>query len=677
MMSDVDRADLASIEFLASLGVPALDELARSARRLHAPSGELVVREGDPAGTVLALAQGRLQVLSETGTVLTVLEPGALVGEVTLLVGGRRTATVRTLEDASLFEIDAAALRAVLDRSPERLRELSLRARRGLRRSQFARRLAELLGEPDSAALREIEREVEWITLRGGETLFRAGDSGGGAYLLLSGRLRVALPDPAGERVLGELAPGETVGELGLISGEPRSASVTAIRDSEVAKLTDAAFRGILVRHPSALRQVGRYVVERLRAQPDRSLAAGIRSLALLPGEGIPEPDALAHELAAAFRALGSVRLLSSTSVDAELARSGIAQAAADDPADTRLSQWLGELEATHDFVLYQADSEPSPWRARCLRQADHVLAVADASRLPARAALRDGGDAAERSLLLLRSGEAAAPGTTARWLDALELPRAWQAGARRSEDLSRLARILAGRAAGLVLTGGGTRGFALLGVLRALEELGVPIDLVGGTSMGAVIGAGVARGLRASEVLDTCRRFYAPIFDPMRPSAALLGGPRLREALEADFGELDIEDLPLPYFCVSTHPAPEPDVVRDRGRLRHAVHASLSLPGVLAPPGEERELLLDEGILNHVPAAEMARRARGGRVIAADASLIGSRGPLAAETFYLRLPVSTFDPGELRSIEAIAERGYRAAIGPLRAWWSPAQEPG
>ncbi len=667
-MTSVERTDLASIAFLGKLGAEALDELAPRARQVRAAAGELLVRAGDPAGTVFALAQGRLQVENEVGTVLNELEPGALVGEVTLLVGGLRTASVRALQDSELFELDAAALRRVLDADPERLRELADQARHGLRRSQFARRLMELAGGLDPGALREIEREVEWRSVRGGEALFRAGEPAGGAYLLISGRLRVSMPEPGGERALGELSPGETVGELGLLSGEPRTATVVAVRDSELAHLSDVSFRAMIGRHPGALRQVGRYLVERLGAQLARPTRSRVRAVALLPAAPDVEIEEFSAELRRAFAAFGTVRLLSSRSVDAELVRKGIAQAKADDPADTRLSHWLGELEVAHDFVLYEADTHPTPWSSRCLRQADHVVLLADAGRLPGEAPA-PAPSGAERTLALWHAQRSEGAMVTARWLDALGISPAFHVRARRG-DTARLARLLAARAVGLVLAGGGARGFANIGVLRALEELEVPIDLIGGTSLGAVVAAGAARGLGSAQVLEVCRRFYTRLFDPALPSAALLAGPRLREALEADFGEQDIEDLPTPYFCVSTRAAPEPDVVHDRGRLRHAVHASLSLPGVLGRAGEEREMVLDDGLLNHVPAAEMARRVRGGAVIASDASLLGSREPVGAATLYLRLPVSGWSARELGSVDAIAERGYAAAIEPLRAWW-------
>ncbi len=98
---------------------------------------------------------------------------------------------------------------------------------------------------------------------------------------------------------------------------------------------------------------------------------------------------------------------------------------------------------------------------------------------------------------------------------------------------MKRLARILAGRAVGLVLSGGGARGFAHLGVLRALEELGVALDKVGGTSIGAPMAACPARGMTSSEALAEAKGGYGALRDYTLPLASVLSGRRITAIAE------------------------------------------------------------------------------------------------------------------------------------------------
>ena len=118
----------------------------------------------------------------------------------------------------------------------------------------------------------EIEADAEWVSLSGGETLFRRGDPGDAAYIVISGRLRV-VDDAAGERALSEIGAGETLGEMALLSGEGRSATVFAVRDSLLAKLSAEAFNRLVERHPRVLRRIAGFLVERLRRRGESTPA--------------------------------------------------------------------------------------------------------------------------------------------------------------------------------------------------------------------------------------------------------------------------------------------------------------------------------------------------------------------------------------------------------------------
>src|SRR5690606_30860743 len=190
---------------------------------------------------------------------------------------------------------------------------------------------------------------------------------------------------------------------------------------------------------------------------------------------------------------------LSSRAVDERFGRAGVAQAGPAEPIAPALAMWLDEQLRAHEHVVLLADEGPTPWTARCLRLVETAVLVASAA-----APVEPSGLAAVRASLGLASVQASPdlppepvpdpPGGAA-------LPYCHH-HVRLGEprDLDRLARRLAGRAVGLALSGGGARGYVHIGLLRALEERGVPIDVVFGTSMGAVIGGAYALAGNADE---------------------------------------------------------------------------------------------------------------------------------------------------------------------------------
>ena len=206
------------------------------------------------------------------------------------------------------------------------------------------------------------------------------------------------------------------------------------------------------------------------------------------------------------------------------------------------------------------------------------------------------------------------------------------------AEDLGRLARILAGCAIGVTLGGGGARGFAHIGVIRALEEARIPIDMICGVSMGAIIAGQYAMGwdwptmIRSNKRLLADRRLNT---DLALPLFSLSSGRRFRSALKTFFGEIEIEDLWLSYFCTSCNLSSSELVVHRRGRLWWSVNASNAIPGLLPPVLDGGQLLIDGGVLNNQPG-DLLKEVCGGPVIV---SMVSPRKDLAMDESFTEMP--------------------------------------
>jgi len=436
--------------------------------------------------------------------------------------------------------------------------------------------------------------ELEWKSLPGGGLLFEAGAPADAVYFVVSGCLGVYGP---GGELTGRIAAGETVGEMGLIVSRPRTATVRALRDSELAMLSAGTFERVLLGHPEAILRLARLTVLRLEDREAEHLRIMTpRTLAMVPlDDGIELPEH-ASRLVQALSRFGRVDLV------------GRERAGRHSP------QWFHERESRNDFVVYAADAGDTPWTRLCLRQADVVLLVARTnveSSGWARSQWLDG--SMRRAELLLLHEKGFANGAATRWHGVLpDMPHHHMRG---PADYDRLVRLLTGRAVGLVLSGGGARGFAHLGVVRALREHGVPIDLVGGSSMGGILAAGVAADWSDEELVQRFKRSFVdtnPLSDYTLPLVSLVSGRKVGMLLRRELGDIDIEDLPLPFFCVSSNLTTGRVAVHQQGLLWRWLRASVAIPGVLPPVFQGGEVFVDGGAMNNLPVDVMRAKGRG-----------------------------------------------------------------
>ena len=481
-----------------------------------------------------------------------------------------------------------------------------------------------LVVDGDEADVRAaVEREVERVSLPKGGVLFREGEPGDSLYVVLAGRLRVTVDDEqGGRRAAGEVLPGETVGELEMLTGTARSATVEAVRDTELARVPRAGFERLAERYPRVLTRATRDVVGRLH-EAFRRRAGGptVTAMALVPlGPGVPLAD-FARRLSAALAEHGAMLHLDRGRL-AELGGDRVARALAGETEDGWLGAWLNDLELDHRFVVYEAEATASPWTRRCLRQADRVLLVGQTGTDVAAAVEsldRWLGAGARTELVLLHADGAARAIGTREWLTRLPVAAHHHVRPGVAEDVRRLTRTLTGGAIGLVLGGGGARGFAHVGVLRALREAGLPVDAVGGTSMGALIAGCYALGMDHAAIVAQAKTLSSPrrLFDYTLPLVSLFTGRKLAATLQTLFGETRIEDLWRPFFCVSSSLSRAQPVVHRQGPLWFAVRASCSVAGIFAPVALDGDILVDGGYLNNLPIDVMRGLAGGMTVVA------------------------------------------------------------
>jgi NTE family protein len=457
-----------------------------------------------------------------------------------------------------------------------------------------------LAGAPPDA-LERLAATATVVRVRGGDAVFYEGDKGDCLFVVAAGRLEAVAPRDGVEELVTVLHPGDVLGELAVLTSEPRAATVRARRDTTLVRLGGDDFRALLTGTPELALAVTGVLARQVRdsrpAVPrDDSPAVTVAVVPLTAETGAVAPR-FAHDLTDALAGDRRASLIAGATpleiVDAH------------------------ERDHDHVVLLGELPSSRDAWTELCLRQADRVLALTSGGPVPNwvfwHPQLRS------CDLVFVDRGD----GTGVRdWTNALTPKRrfrvedgpGWRAG------VEAAARRLAGRSIGVVLSGGGARGFAHIGVLEELSAAGVAIDRVGGVSCGAWIGAMFALGMDPDEIDARCYEDWVrrnPLSDYTFPRTAMIRGQRVRAVFERNLPGL-IEELPRDYFCVSSDLVSGELIVHREGLLVVAAGASQCLPGLAPPVALDGRLLVDGGVLNNLPVDVMAATGEG-PVIAVD----------------------------------------------------------
>ena len=463
--------------------------------------------------------------------------------------------------------------------------------------------LARLFGQ------QRVQEEATWFSLPGGQTLFAAGDRSDQLYFLHVGRLGAFRREQGHEiQFLGVIRPGQPAGEMSLIANAPHSADVVALRDSEIISVPRDVFFEACEAEPDVMIELARLMMLRSRQAVMRGSTGEPSVFGFVPlgqcGPLRPLVDRIAEEIGKLDYTV--------TTIGAE--------------AQSAPTEWFSDVEKTHDFVLYVAETDDGGWRQVVARQVDRLFRVGRGDRKPPKP---DPAPAAPTplqaqnlvDLILVQPPDIARPEGSEAWLDAANPARLFHVRRDTLPDIQRIARVLTGQSVGLVLSGGGARAYAHVGAVQALRARGVPIDFVGGVSMGAIIAAGVAMGWDEPEMERRIREAFvdtSPLDDIAIPLLAMTNGIKVNERLAHHFGETQIADLWLPFFCLSSNLTTGAYQMHRRGQLRKALRATISLPGILPPATDHNNVLVDGAVMKNFPA-DVMRMTQLGPIVGVD----------------------------------------------------------
>ena len=450
----------------------------------------------------------------------------------------------------------------------------------------------------DDDTLGLLQQHLTRLALRAGGQLFAEGDESDALYIVISGRLEIRVGDGIGKsfRSVAQIGAGEVVGELGVLTGERRSAGVFAVRDTELIMLGRPAFQNLLQENPQSIVSLTRLIARRLINETrSRKPQATIKTVCLVPLSADLPLGVLRDVVASGMQATDTLKIL-------------------EPDCAARTSDWFHHEEERYGRLLYVAEPEFSAWTQLCIRQSDLILLVVRPDDPKPDdgffAHLNQFAGGRVCHLITLQEPNRLLPSKAQDWTSDVKVRTRWNISLESKPDRERLARIASGRTVSLVLSGGGARGFAHLGVIKAIRELGIPIDQIAGTSMGALIAGGIAMGWSVEAFR---RRLYAtfidvnPVGDYTIPLHSFARGKRLSNLLHEHFEEAEACSLWLPFFCTASNLTRGEAIRLDSGPVWRAIRASLSIPGLVPPVLDGRDVLVDGGLINNMPIDAMA----------------------------------------------------------------------
>ncbi|XP_024083755.1 neuropathy target esterase sws isoform X1 [Cimex lectularius] len=627
---------LASEAFIKELGLEEDTRLLDDRVEIrHLASGMPLMQEESHKDVALVyLLSGVLLVSQKTADMtdevhMFTAHPGEIVGGLAVLTGEPSFYTIKTKHQSTIALLSKATVYNILRERPKAVLHIA---------HTVVRRL--------SPFVRQVDFALDWVFLESGRAVYRQGDESDCTYIVLSGRLRSAITHSNGKKELvGEYGKGDLVGIVEMVTQNPRSTTVIAVRDSELAKLPEGLFNAIKLRFPIVVTRLINLLGHRIIGSwqnmstgrlENRPTHNNFSTVAIVPVSDDVPLSAFTYELFHCLQAIGTPMRLTS-----EIVRKNLGMCAMDSNQEYRLTSWLAQQEDQHSITLYQCDHSFTPWTQRCLRQADCILIVGLGFKEPSIGKIEQEverlGIKTQKELVLLHKEGGDRPSNTIEWLNM----RQWISShhhilcnkrmfSRRSQfrvnelytkiltnepnphsDFSRLARWLMGMSIGLVLGGGGAKGASHVGMIKAIEEAGIPIDMVGGVSIGAFIGglwcmyrdtATVTQ--KAREWSQSMNRWWSLIFDLTYPATSMFTGHAFNKTLMNAYGETRIEDLWVPYFTLSTDITASAMRIHRHGVMWRYVRASMSLSGYMPPVCDPTDghLLLDGGYVNNLP---------------------------------------------------------------------------
>lgn len=638
-LNDIITSAIKQCGVFSTLPESKIIELLPDLKKIKLEKGQILFNQGDDSNLVYVVISGKLSAffVSSTGTFKTIgiIEPPEPIGEFGALSGESRSLTIRADIDTELVAMSSEHFKKLCQEYPtillDTVKPIITRSLKTIRLFEEpvldteAETLAQVnkLSDADRNLLEAIKRAKVFISveatriiqllphfkqvkLSAGKILFRQGEDSDYIYIVVKGKLSAVLTTARGEyRTLGVIGPGETVGELGVLSGFARSLTIGVLEEAELVGLPSPIFRQLCQKYTSVLLTTVDPIINR-----------ALQTIKLLQGEKLIENSVLfpatqnfdftsfRQQIEEHVSQLKPMKLISKNPTD---------------PHEYLKLERISEKDGTKTHVFFLETIEKIALQYLTEKVSKFYL-VADGTKEVhidefATQVLKiiSSFPHVKLFLVLVYPDGTKTPKRTNAWLSQkLDFHLHHHVRKNRHEDFQRLCRFMNGSAVGVVFGGGGAKGLAHIGVIKALMAKNIDIDAVGGTSIGALAAASFILNTRFDKIDKNFRWMLEKCYDVLSyrhlvwPIVSLLSSNPITESAINFFNDTRIENMWLPFFCISANLAENREEVHRTGLLWQALRASASTPGVVPPVVINGQLHLDGGLLNNLPVDVM-----------------------------------------------------------------------
>ena len=472
--------------------------------------------------------------------------------------------------------------------------------------------LQQLFPSVDQATILDLSQRLPEVGLKKGEVLFYQNDPAESMYLIVAGKLGAYLCEPPEDNIfIGTMGPGETVGENGLITQRPRGLTIKALTDCKLLELSLEDFEAFYQKYPGNVLDITQLVIRRYQqtmtkitnTQPSR------RRVLFVTAKQTPVTQHFIDKMKKRTQALQEIEFFNTSDINNLY----------DD--EDKVLQWVESQKARGPLSLFFTDISHPMLKCSYEGLYDAVVWVVD-NTLDAEVAGAQWQEVTRtvfpykfrKEILILHAEHTMLAPAAQGWIEQDEFDLRHHVRVNEPADYERLLRFLAGKAVGLVLSGGGYKGWVHVGAMRAILEHNIPIDAIGGTSIGAAVAGSYAATANAEDFEQMCYALWMSELNPFAlwnlaiPYVSILNAKRGTNILIDQFGETRIEELMLPIFCVACNLNQSAETVWQQGLLWKKIRGSMSLPGVVPPMVENGHMYVDGGVVNNLPVDAMRK---------------------------------------------------------------------
>ncbi len=593
-------------------------------------AGDVLIDFGAPFGDVFFLLSGKLNEKYRTPkgkeVLITELIPLESFGVLPEHADIQSKVKISVEDPSEVIRINESEFRELLSAKPTLHNNFVKKSTDYLKKTELVYFIYELFEDLETDNLVGIDNDAQWVELKGGDVLFYEHDYSDCFYYLINGRLQAYKQDKLGESfILGDLFVGETVGEIGIFTDKNRTATVKALRDSLLLKINKTVFERLKKTAPHFPEKILQIILKRPDIKDKETYQRQApKTISVVPVSDEISCDDFVLELVNSLRSSYSVILIDQKTVRKHMKSEGQDHLPMSHLNEMKFSKWLNQLEKDFNFIIFRADSKLDSWSSFCIDNSDEVLLIADTKNTPQKTITlpHKRHFRCHHRLVLIQDSNVDPTSKIHDWLakyPSLDLHHHVRLSNHR-EDVHRVARFVSNRAVGLAFGGGGVRCVAHIGLIKALEEFGICIDYVAGTSGGALIGYMLAAGLTYEELYQTVIEMVKEArIDFTLPLFSFASGKRHKKVLEKILQNKQIEETVIPYFALSSNLSKAEPYIHKRGPILEAILASSSIPGIFPPIIKDGDILVDGGVLSILPVEALRKELNGGSIIASD----------------------------------------------------------